>query len=1666
MTQAHQAQESGDLAPRSAIGKLNNLSYNSSVSKVFQPEKGVTGIQSYIVQLVDQPIAAYEGGVKGFSATAAPQLHSMMVRGRVDAQSTNAQAYKSYLLDKQQSFMSKAQSVGIQAKLKRQFSLASNSMVVEMTQDDAIKMAKQAGVKRITPNRILHVQTDRGPEFIHADKLWDGTTSPDGVSVQGEGMLVGIIDTGINTEHPAFADDGSYAATNPFGADHFIGDCEEDASLCNNKLVGLRHYAEITDTYTQMGYSNRRPANAVDHNGHGSHTASTVAGNYLTDTPLQTSDGSATSHGIDLPFQFPHTSGVAPKAHIIAYQVCLPGKGGADQFVGCPESAILSAFEDAINDGVDAINFSIGGGESFPWDDPMELAFLAARKAGISVAAAAGNSGPSFFTADHSSPWVTTVGASTHDRVMSVGDKTIDAFEGDAPSYRIPSTPINGKGYGDGVSGEFVLAEDYPDPNPSDGYTVASCNAPFPAGTFTADQVVICERGDIARVDKAKNVAAGGAGGLVLQNLNYSDALVADNFVIPGINVASSARYTLRNWVKYSAKGTARATISASSNTYEFDASKGNMLASFSSMGPSRYISSLVPDLTAPGVDIYAANSIDQPFTNYPSASDWTFMSGTSMATPHVTGAMTLLMELHKDWTPAEIQSALMMTAEPVKVQVSGQVVETPYNIMAGAGAINVESAAKAGLVMDETYENYVDANPHNGGDETWLNTASMVQMRCQSSCTWMRTVTATQDGVWNAEGVGKEEGVEITVTPSHFTLKKGESQALMVTAQLPSINQYKVDPSETGAPWSVDQNNGALFNGQVKLTEVNGKAPDAHLPVVAVQIQDQMPVSLDLDVHRNQGHETIRVNTDAYSQFRPRYYGLVKPTTYDVELPHTSVFLNPTRVKNDWDQQVIEVPEGTKRLMVKVLSSEKTSTLDNPNPRYWKAIPWLMLGRDKNGNGGFISEGATQQEMMSEYWDEMVCQSLSGAEENLCSIVDPTPGTYYISTLYTGGETGVRAKVGYAIIKDGDDEGNLSIDAPASHDGNGDYNISLNWQLPEATKDGDLLFGGFDAGSAPGAEGDMGFTSVNINRGVDDVSWTVSQDKAKVMDVIKVNLKLQPNLETDDRSYDWNLTLPEGMRLAPATITSNNEEVAAAIVADEHGLHISGTQLSTRGVQRDYIMTTNLTDKQCHTPLIDDKSTGGYIDLHGEFGLQPMEGWFVGNYRNYFDVPIEYLFYKAGAEFKMYNQDNGGFLRMYPVGAFRFNTGYWLMNAHRGPGFLDEALSPFWRGTFEAKYRRDPSEPWGLTIADQYAAERPDLGDLAFMEFDNITDSSTGDEYDFEMILRSGIDFHKNMPEIIYAYDNLGANLAKGAVFVEGFDSPYSSNAGPKGGNLHEVLGFDNLDEKLKNDLVVCFDYDGPEKSEVNISFLAAVQPEAIGKDLDISFEHALQGQDTVTEHHTLTVNSNIKVAALQDMTVAEDGRLDGINVAYVDVDKVPDSIEVSGEHVTAEVEGDSFNLIPDADFNGETEVTVTVRDTANAGDAANTSFMLSVTPVEDAPVASLTASATSITEGDSLTLDASGSMDVDGDALTYSWAGDNASGTGSSITVEGLSAGEHEFTLTVSDGQLSSSANVTVTVNAAPTETQSSDNGGGGSMGLFGLLGLAALAGRRRRH
>jgi subtilisin family serine protease len=822
---------------------------------IFSPEANLAaGNHRYFVRLIESPVALYEGGIEGYKATSPAAKNN--TNRKLDVKTKKVKAYRTFLNQRQDDVISKATAALGELNVKQRTTLAYNGLVVEMTQDQAMKLATVSGIAHIKRETLRQTLTDAGPSIIKAPGVWDGSAT--GTSAKGEGMVVGIIDTGVNTDHASFADVGAdgYDHTNPNGEGVYSGDCatEEWASLCNDKLIGVHSYPVITDQYAD--YNAQVPANGEDHNDHGSHTAGTTAGNVLHNVAIKN------VNGVDSGVAFESMSGVAPHANIVSYQVCKPGENDAIGFSGCYPSLTVLAVEHAIEAGIDALNYSIGGGSSDPWQDADALSFLSARKAGIHVATSAGNSGPGPETVGSpgDAPWITTVAAYTHDRDFT--GKALNDFSGgeNAPS------DITGKAITGGVSGKVVYAGDFMNANDPEG-DPAQCLQPFPAGTFEEGTIVLCDRGAIARVDKGRHVLAGGAAGLILANLQGgATSVVADAHVLPAIQVNADDGDKLRAWL---ASGSEHmATITGAELTQNDDVAR--IAAGFTSRGPNKSVPDVIaPSIAAPGVSIFAATADDQPegFKEFPAPADFGFLSGTSMASPHIAGALTLLASLQPEWSPAEAQSALMLTANQNTLKDDGVTPSDFFDM--GAGFANVTAAAQTGLVMDETYANYMGANPAVGGTPSQINLATMANSKCVDTCTWIRTVKATKDGSWTSSAAAiNDEGFAISVAPATFELEAGQTQELTITA----------DVTAADAGWNF---------GNVMLTAEG--MPEVKLPVAAKASGDNLPGSIAITAHRDTG-------TMTYTGFTSKELSDIEVGVYD---KHTDLI----------EPQVLSVP-------------------------------------------------------------------------------------------------------------------------------------------------------------------------------------------------------------------------------------------------------------------------------------------------------------------------------------------------------------------------------------------------------------------------------------------------------------------------------------------------------------------------------------------------------------------------------------------------------------------------------------------------------------------------------------------------------------------------------------------------------------------------------------
>ncbi len=757
-----------------AIGWLAGLAAAVPAAALPSPDTALPVTRDfYIVRFAEAPLARYAGGEPGLAATN-PQARG---EAKLDARSPESQAYLAHLDRVQGDHLAVMEdTLGRSLDVVFRYRAVYNGVAVRMNEAEATRVAALPGVLSVLPDVHYPQHTDRGPIFIGAPGIWNGTDTGGLPGTKGEGIIFGDIDSGVNMLHPSFSDTpaDAYTYVNPNGSGNFQGWCDplnpdySPAYNCNDKLIGAWDFVEAVPGITEAD-------GPEDDNGHGSHTASTTVGNTLPS---------------------PAMSGVAPHASIITYDACFTS--GAQGL--CPFAATSASVEQAVLDGVDVINYSIGGGSS-PWGGDIDTFFLDAVAAGVFVSASAGNSGPTASTVAHLGPWVITVGASTHDRVNVFNDLT-GMTGGTSPPADMQGASRTGA-YGPAPIVHARAFDAFPPGDPSDG----QCLTAFPAGTWTGGQIVMCDRGTLARVLKCANVQAGGAGGCILGNL-AEVGVIADPHVVPATHVDQAEATALRTWLATGSGHTGSITASA----VEIDPAVADIMAGFSSRGPNLTFDALKPDVTNPGVNIFAAvHEASIPgFTP-----DFGNLSGTSMSSPHTAGSGILLRALHPTWTPSEIKSALMTTGKTADVfKEDSTTPADPFD--RGAGRVDLSKAGRVGITLDETAANYLAANPGTGGNPRTLNVPSMQHSACAGSCSWTRTVdSAVASSVtWTVTTSGPL-GLLLSVTPASFTLGSGASQALTIQAQMSFLLPLNV-----------------FVFGEVTLTPNNPAIPAAHFPI------------------------------------------------------------------------------------------------------------------------------------------------------------------------------------------------------------------------------------------------------------------------------------------------------------------------------------------------------------------------------------------------------------------------------------------------------------------------------------------------------------------------------------------------------------------------------------------------------------------------------------------------------------------------------------------------------------------------------------------------------------------------------------------------------------------------------------------------------------------
>jgi subtilisin family serine protease len=695
----------------------------------------------YIVTLKSDAVAAYRGGLAKFPGTQPAPGDDL------DPGSRRVADYSSYLASVQEQVAD-----SVDADITTSYTLTTNGFSSTLTAGQAAALAADPRVSRVVPDELLHLTATPSTDFLGLSGDTGVWAQTGGVESAGDGIVVGIIDSGIAPENASFA--GEALANTPGAAPYLDGDavvfdkadgstfhgaCETGeqftADDCSTKLITARYFVDSYGPDT-IGRDRGEYLSPRDGSGHGSHTSSTAAGD---------ADVAAAVAGRDLGL----ISGVVPGAKVAMYKACWTGPTPFDD--GCQTGDLLAAIDAAVADGVDVINYSIGGGAAQTTISLTDEAFLNAASVGVFVAASAGNDGPEPSTADNAAPWITTVAASTipsYAATVRLGDGQVVL----GGSITVPTgAPVSG----DFVDATAVAADGAVDPQ--------LCGPDTLDPAKVAGAIVLCDRGVVDRVAKSAEVARVGGIGLVLVN-THPDSVDLDTHSVPTVHVDSAAAEALHAYA-----ATAGATVTLEDgNPDALPSPPTPQVAGFSSRGPILADGGdiLKPDVAAPGVGILAAyaNAEGQ-------AGQYALLSGTSMASPHIAGLAALYLGEHPEATPAEIKSAMMTTAYDT-VDGSGAPITDPF--AQGAGQVDPTRYFDPGLLfLNDVDDWYGYAEAITGLDlgvdtvsPSELNLASISVGSLAGTETITRTVTSTRAGSFTAAPV-EIPGIDVVVSPS-----------------------------------------------------------------------------------------------------------------------------------------------------------------------------------------------------------------------------------------------------------------------------------------------------------------------------------------------------------------------------------------------------------------------------------------------------------------------------------------------------------------------------------------------------------------------------------------------------------------------------------------------------------------------------------------------------------------------------------------------------------------------------------------------------------------------------------------------------------------------------------------------------------------------------------
>ncbi|KAF5749387.1 subtilisin-like protease [Tripterygium wilfordii] len=769
------------------------------------------GVQAeiYVVTVEGDPVISYRGGVPGFEATAVETDENF------DPTSLFVTSYAQHLEKKHDMLLGMLFNHGSYEKLYSYKHLL-NGFAVHISPDQAEILRRAPGVKSVERDWKVRRLTTHTPQFLGLPTgVWplDG-----GFDKAGEDIVIGFVDSGIYPHHPSFA----AHHTEPYRpVPKYRGKCEFDPDtkrdFCNGKIIGARHFAKAAIAAGAFNPTIDFDS-PLDGDGHGSHTAAIAAGN--NGIPVK-------MHG----YEFGKASGMAPRARIAVYKALYRLFGG---FV----ADVVAAIDQAVHDGVDILSLSVGPNSppattKTTFLNPFDATLLAAVKAGVFVAQAAGNGGPFPKTLVSYSPWIASVAAAIDDRRyknhLTLGNGKI--LRGICLS---PATHPN-------RTFTLVAANDVLLDSSVMKYSPSDCQRPEVLNrNLVEGNILLCGYSfnfvtGTASVKKVSETAKSlGAVGFVLAVETVSPGTKFDPVPvsIPGILITDVPKSmelidyynvsTPRDWT--GRVRSFKAVGSIGDGLMPILHKSAPQVALFSARGPNikdfsfQDADLLKPDILAPGSLIWAAWSpkgTDEP--NYV-GEGFAMVSGTSMAAPHIAGIAALVKQQHPHWSPAAIKSALMTTStkldragRPLQAQQYSETEEmklvsaTPFDY--GSGHVSPRAALDPGLIFDAGYEDYLgflcttpgidvheirnitNSQCNNSiGHPSNLNTPSITVSHLVGTQSVSRTVTNVAEEETYVITARMHPAIAIETSPPAMTLKPGASRKFMVTLTVRTV--------------------------------------------------------------------------------------------------------------------------------------------------------------------------------------------------------------------------------------------------------------------------------------------------------------------------------------------------------------------------------------------------------------------------------------------------------------------------------------------------------------------------------------------------------------------------------------------------------------------------------------------------------------------------------------------------------------------------------------------------------------------------------------------------------------------------------------------------------------------------------------------------------------